>query len=340
MKAILVTGPNEFSLQEREEPIRNRDEVGIKVRMVGICGSDLHLLRGRIPFAKYPLVPGHEYMGEVLYAPAKTKLKKGDKVTVFPGVGCGKCSACKDGRMVHCTAYGIAGTTLPGGGFCERVVVPYRRVFSLPRRMDDELGAMTEPTAVAVHVNRRANLRQGMKVVIIGGGVIGLLVAQVARVFGASAIVLSEPIAERREIAKRLGFRMLCDPGQKNLPSFVRDTIGLADVVFDVVATRQTLQDSQTMLCPNGKLILVGFPHDRETGIPYIPAFFKELQVIACRSFFMRDFPEAIRLLSSRKIDVKPMISQTFPLEKFSEAIDCLEKMPDKYMKVLVRPST
>jgi len=151
MKGIYLTGPNQFSLQELDEPVPGKKDVLIKVRMAGICGSDLHLLRGRNPFAAYPLVPGHEYMGEVLKAPKNSGLRRGEKVTAFPEVGCGKCPACKEGRLVHCPEFKFVGVRVPGGCFCEKLVVPRRRVIKLPRRMKDEEGAMVEPTAVAVH---------------------------------------------------------------------------------------------------------------------------------------------------------------------------------------------
>ena len=337
MKAVYLTGPNVFSVQERESPVRKRNEVEIRVRMAGICGSDLHILRGRIPFAVYPMIPGHEYMGEVLRAPAGSALKAGDRVTVFPGVGCGRCAACREGRIVHCQAFRFAGSTLPEGGFCERVVAPPDRVILLPRGMSDEAGAMVEPAAVAVHVNRRAAVAKGMKVAVIGGGVIGLLIAQVARVLGASRVVLSEPMAERRKTAGRLGFRLVCDPAREDLPSFVKKAVGHADAVFDVVATPKTIRDGQAMLLPGGKLVLVGFPHDREQSIPYMPILAKEMEVIGCRTYFKRDFPEAIRLLRQGKIDWKAMISRVFPLEDFPEAVRCLEEEPGRHMKVLIR---
>jgi 2-desacetyl-2-hydroxyethyl bacteriochlorophyllide A dehydrogenase len=339
MKAIYLTGPNTFSLQDKEDPVRKKGDVEIKVLMAGICGSDLQLLRGRVPFAKYPMVPGHEYMGEVVRAPGESKFREGDRVTVFPGIGCGKCPACREGRVVHCADFRIHGSTLPEGCFCERVVVSPQRIFRLPKQMGDEAGAMVEPTAVAVHVNKRAGLRHGMKVVVIGGGVIGLLIAQVARVLGASKVVVSEPLPERRDIARGLGFRLICDPRQEDLLSFVRDRVGLVDAVFDVVSTPQTLQAGQTMLRPDGKLILVGLPHEEGLGVPYWPIFVKELQVIGSRTYFMSDFPVAIRLLSSGKVRVKPLISQILPLEKFAEAVDYLEKEPGKYIKILIRPT-
>lgn len=306
--------------------------------MAGICGTDVHLLRGRNPFAQYPLIPGHEYMGEVVRAPVKSGFKKGDKVTVFPEVGCGRCLACREGRLVHCTGFKFVGVVLPEGGFCEQVAVHIQRVFPLPKTMEDEVGAMVEPTAVAVHANRRAGMSKGMKVVVIGGGTIGLLIAQVAKAYGAKKIVLSEPIGKRREIAETLGVYRVCNPEKEDLSSFTKDYMGTPDVVFDVVGTEKTLKESLFMLRPNGKLVLVALPHTEALGVPYLPLFAKELQVVSSRTYFKEDFPEAIRLLHSGKIKVRPLISRIFPLERFAEALDLLEKEPERYVKVLVSP--
>jgi L-gulonate 5-dehydrogenase len=338
MKAIYLTGPDTFSLQEVDDPVPGKNDVLIGVRMAGICGSDVHLLRGRNPFAGYPLVPGHEYMGEVLQAPEKSGLKKGDKVTAFPEVGCGKCPACREGRLVHCPEFKFVGVRVPGGCFGERVAVPYRRVFRLPRTMEDEVGAMIEPTAVAVHANKRGEVKKGVKAVVIGGGTIGLLTAQVARSFGASKVVISEPIPERRRIASDLGFGLICNPLEEDLVSFVRKKLDWADVVFDVVTTERTLENSQTMLHPDGTLVLVGLPHIPGLGVSYQPIFAKELRVIGSRTYFMSDFPLAIRLLSTMKVKVKPIISEIIPLERFQEGLEHLEREPERYVKVLVHP--
>jgi 2-desacetyl-2-hydroxyethyl bacteriochlorophyllide A dehydrogenase len=337
MKAIYLTGPNQFSLQQREAPVPKPNDVEIRVLMSGICGTDVHLLRGRNPFANYPLIPGHEFVGEVLRAPAKSKLKKGDKVTAFPEAGCGKCAACREGRLIHCQKFQFVGATVSGGSFCERVVFPYQKVFKLPIKMEAVLGAMVEPTAVAVHANRRAGIRKGLNVVVIGGGTIGLLIAQVARVYGASKVLLSEPIAGRRAIAEALGFRLICNPREEELLAFVRKESGVVDVVFDVVGTGKTLEESQTMLRPNGKLICIALPHSEALGIPYRPIYGKELQVIGSRTYFMEDFPEAIRLLNRKKVNVKPLISRILPLERFNEALGDLEQKPERYMKILIQ---
>jgi L-gulonate 5-dehydrogenase len=339
MKGIYLTGPNQFSLQELNDPVPGKNEVLIKVKMAGICGSDVHLLKGRNPFASYPLVPGHEYMGEVLQAPKNSGLRKGERVTVFPEAGCGKCPACKEGRLVHCPEFKFVGVRMPGGCFSEKVAVPRQKVIKLPKAMKDEEGAMVEPTAVAVHAVQRGGVKKGDRVVVIGGGTIGLLTAQAARAFGASQVAVSEPLAGRRKIAQMLGFKFICNPMEHDLLAYVKDEIGLADVVFDVVGFKRTLEDSQAMLRPDGTLVLVALPHIEGLGVPYQPIFAKELRVIGSRTYFLKDFPLAIRFIQKKKIRVKPIISEIIPLTRFQEGLDHLEREPDKYVKVLVRPN-
>ncbi len=339
MKGIYLTGPNQFSLRELDDPVPGKHDVLIQVRMAGICGSDVHLLRGRNPFAGYPLIPGHEYMGKVLQAPKNSGVGKGDKVTVFPEAACGKCPACREGRLIHCPEFKFVGVMVSGGCFCEKLAVPCGRVIKLPKAMKEEEGAMVEPTAVAVHAVQRGGVGKGAKVVVIGGGTIGLLVAQAARAFGASRVVISEPIAERRRIAQALGFKLLCNPAEQDLPAYAKDELGPGnvDVVLDVVGFKKTLEDSQAMLRPDGTLVLVALPHTEGLGIPYRPVFAKELRVIGSRTYFMKDFDLAIRLLQAKKIKVKPIISEIIPLSRFREGIEHLEQEPEKYVKVLVQ---
>jgi 2-desacetyl-2-hydroxyethyl bacteriochlorophyllide A dehydrogenase len=338
MKAIVLNGPNDFSLQEVENPVPTADEVEIKVHMAGICGTDLHLLRGRNPFASYPIVPGHEYMGEVSTAPEKCPLKQGDKVTVYPGIGCGTCEACKAGRFPHCPEFKFIGVHLSGGCFAERVVADYKRVFLLPQDMDDEIGATVEPAAVGVHANRRAGIRGGERVVVIGGGAIGLLIAQVTLAYGASKVILSEPIAERRAVAKEVGLELICNPQEEDLVPFVRVNAGMADVVFNVVGSEKTLADAEDVLRPDGRLILIALPHAQGQGVPYRSIFAKELKVIGSRTYFMEDFPEAIELLHTQRVNVRRLISTVLPLDRLSEGVDLLERKPGEHVKILVSP--
>jgi 2-desacetyl-2-hydroxyethyl bacteriochlorophyllide A dehydrogenase len=204
--------------------------------------------------------------------------------------------------------------------------------------MDDDVGAMVEPTAVAVHANRRAALEKGAKIVVIGGGTIGLLVAQIARAYGALSVVISEPNAGRQSLARKIGFDLICDPREENLTDFVRDHIGIPDAVYDVVGNEHTVQQSVEMLRPNGLLILIAMPHGGGPQIPYQPIFQKELKVIGSRTYFWDDFSEAIELLNDQRVSARPMISEKLPLSQFAKGVELLEKQPEKYVKILISP--
>lgn len=338
MKAIVLKGPNDFSFETIEDPVPSPGDVEIKVHIAGICGTDLILLRGKNPYVPYPIVPGHEYMGEVLRAPADSKFKVGDRVTVFPAFGCGKCEACKSGHTPHCPEAKTVGVLRPGGCFTERVVAHHERVFSIPDQMENEVGAMVEPTSVAVHANRRADFAKGSKVVVIGGGTIGLLTAQVARAYGAESVIVSEPIEERRSLASNLGIEWTCDPSKEDLVLFVQEKMGSADVVFDVAGNRTTLRQSVELLRPDGKLVLIAMPHGEGPGIPYQEVFSKELRIAGSRTYFLDDFPESIELLNTERVKVKPLIGKILPLDRFNEAVELLEREPGKYIKVMVNP--
>lgn len=338
MKAIILRGPNDFSLEETPDPVPTSEEVEIKVFVTGICGTDMNLIRGRYSAATYPLIPGHETVGEILNAPGDSTWRPGDRVTVFPAFGCRQCDACKAGRIAHCPEAKTVGVLRPDGYFSERIVAHADRIFRLPEDMEDEDGAMVEPTAVAVHAVQRGQMEPGAKVVVIGGGTIGLLAAQVARAYGASEVVISEPISDRRAVAKELGFALTCNPLEDNLESFVLDNIGKVDVVYDIVGTDKTLSESEEMLRPDGHLVIVALPHGENPSIPYHQVFSKELKVIGSRTYFMKDFPEAINLLGAKKVEVKPLLGKTLPLGQLAQAAELLEKQPEKYIKILVSP--
>jgi 2-desacetyl-2-hydroxyethyl bacteriochlorophyllide A dehydrogenase len=338
MKAIVLKGPNDFGMQEVENPVPSPDDVEIKVFMTGICGTDLSMVRGKSPSVTYPIIPGHECVGEILRAPANSKFKVGDRVTVFPAVGCGKCDACKTGRIPHCPEAKTVGVLRPGGYFAERIIAHHQRVFLLPKEMEDAVGAMVEPAAVAVHANRRAGVGKGTKVVVIGGGTIGLLHSQVARAYGASPLIISEPIPERRALARKMGFELICNPKEDELVSFVRANMGMPDVVFDIVGNNKTLADSVEMLRPDGQLVLIALPHGEGLAIPYRNVFQKELRVIGSRTYFLEDFPEAITLLRNQQVHVKPLLGKILPLGRFGEGVELLEKEPQKYLKILISP--
>jgi 2-desacetyl-2-hydroxyethyl bacteriochlorophyllide A dehydrogenase len=232
------------------------------------------------------------------------------------------------------------GVANPHGCFAERVAVHYKHVFRVPDQITDLAGAMIEPTAVAVHVNNRGGVSKGARVVVIGGGVIGLLCAQVARARGASKVLISEPIFERRKLAERLGFDLVFDPMRSNIIQNIRDSMGSADVVMDVVGTRETLSIATECLRPEGCLVLVAFPHEPDMAVPYFHIMLKELRVFGSRLYFVSDFHEAMALIENGKVDPAPLINGIFPLHECARAIRLLEKEPAQYVKILLSVET
>jgi len=341
MRAIVLHEPNRYDLEHVSEPTPDKGDVELRVRVAGICGTDLHVLEGRNPFVRYPLIPGHEYVGEVLRAPEGSDLRTGDRVVAYPSRGCGICRACQEGRTVHCPKFEFVGVTCSGGGFAEKTVAPRSQLIALPNTIADIEATLIEPLAVAVHAVRRAGIAkdasQATSAVVIGGGPIGLLIVQMARRSGAASVILSEPLAGRRALASKMGIDALCNPAEEDLAEFVIGKLGLVDVVFDVVANEATFLTSQRILRPGGCLVTVGLPSKSAT-IPYQMLFKKELSAVASRTYFRDDFTEAIHLIDRREVSVAPLISAVLPLTKFREAVKLLKSEPENYVKVLIEP--
>lgn len=341
MRAIVLHEPNRFTLEMVTDPVMKSGDAEIRVRMVGICGTDLHVLRGHNPFVNYPLIPGHEYVGEAIKVPQDAGISAGQRVVVYPSKGCDVCSACKEGRTIHCPKFEFIGVTRSGGGFAEKAVVNANQLIPLPDTIADVEATLIEPLAVAVHAVRRSGIGNDSihapSVVVIGGGTIGLLIAQVARKFGASSVIVSEPLAGRRSLASKMGIDALCNPAETDLVEFVTEKIGLVDIVFDVVANPATFLASQKILRPGACLVTVGLP-SKSASIPYETLFKKELSAVAARTYFRHDFAEAISFIDKKEISVAPLISAVLPLSEFREGVRLLESEPEKYSKILIDP--
>lgn len=332
MKAVVLEAPGRFACIDRDVPAAGPGEALIRIDLAGICASDLATIRGDNPIAVYPLTLGHESIGVVERAPAGAGVRPGDWVTVYPSIGCGHCPACRAGRINHCPTFTVLGISQGGGLFSERVAVATGQLLPLPPALHGEPGALVEPTAVAVHVNRRGATRAGERVLVIGAGVIGILTAQVARAHGASEITLIDRFASRRAVLEQLGFDrfLLADGTAPDAP---------VDLVYDTVCSEATLALGAAALAPGGRLVLVAVPHGTTPlGVPFAQIYRRELALIASRNYVPDDFREAIRLLAASAIETAPMITATYPLADFAAAHAELTEHPERHLKVLLRP--
>ncbi len=339
MKAVFVERPGSLAVIDCDPPSPGPGEALVRIVTAGICASDVGVIEGFNPIASYPLTPGHECVGVVEAAPDGAAVRPGDRVTVYPSIGCGTCPACLAGRYNHCPTFKVIGISRGGGIFAERVVVPAVQLLRVPAALGERESALIEPASVAVHVNRRAQAAPGCRVVVIGTGVIGTLVAQVARAYDASDIVVVDRMESRRTFLAGIGFDHFVKAEEGRLAAELRRHLESADVVFDCVCANATVDAALDLLTPGGKLIMVASPHgEHRLDLSFAKIYRRELSLIASRNYVPDDFREAMRLMVEGRVKTEPLITGVWPLAEFVAAYADLKAHPDRHLKVLIQP--
>lgn len=324
MKAAIVKKINEVSFEEVPKPAPGIEEGLVKVKYSGICGTDIHVYTGHHATAKYPVILGHEFVGELveINTVKGTDLKVGDYVLVQPFNSCGVCDACIQGRDNVCSKLSILGVH-EDGSFAEYVRVPLRKVYRMPDGLDLKLAALIEPLAVAVHDVKRSNLKVGQTAFIIGGGPIGALIALVARLNGASKIVISEVNEYRIKFIKDLGFEVLNPKEMDVAQEVLKMTDGKGfDVVFEVSGSQPGLELMTKAVKITGTIVIIGFPKDKfpvDTGL----VASRELVIKGVRVHSQINFASGIDIMKAGIINdqLVKLIDKEFKLEEVEEAI-------------------
>lgn len=337
MKAVRVLEPNVVEVQDIPSPERRAGEVRIRIERAGICGSDLAIIHGHNPFAKYPVTPGHEFSGRVAEADRASKLKEGDLVTARPVVTCGKCRACLAGNHNHCPELRVLGVHLDGA-YAEEIVVPEGIVKRVPAALNADVASMAEPTAVAYHINRRARLAPGQNAVVIGAGVIGNLIFQVSKAQGAGQVIATDIVEERLPLALETGADWAINSKLVDPVTFAREKFGEGpDIVFDLVGTEGVVEQAIQMTRAGGVIVLIAIPHQQTLAINYRDVFRKELELVGTRVYNDADFVAALDLLATGKINAQRLISHHVALNQGVEAIHLVESQPATAFKVLLQ---
>jgi len=315
MRAAVFEGPGRISIVERALPQPAPDEVQIRVAACGICGTDRHIMHGEFA-TKPPVIIGHEYAGTVTAVGADVKdLHEGDAVAVDPNIVCGTCRPCQRGVVHMCRNLTALGVTRDGG-FAEYAVAPRKQCHRLPSGVSLLEGAMTEPLACCVHGSDLAGIRPGDRVAVIGGGAIGQMLAQLARLCGAALVLLSDPVAERRELAMRLGVDAAYDPTEGDPTADGGLLEGGADVVIEAVGSRFTTRQAIAWAAPGGTVLWFGVtPPGHSVEVEPNEVFQKELRIQGAR---INPFTHsrAVALLGSHRVSVTPLITQQIGLEQ------------------------
>ncbi|ACI18661.1 zinc-dependent alcohol dehydrogenase family protein [Dictyoglomus thermophilum] len=312
-----------ISLEELPNPvIKKEDEVIIKVLASGICGTDLHVFSGKA-YGKDGVIRGHEFSGRVVEIGKDVKgIKVGDLVAVDPNITCGHCYFCKRGEINLCENLVALGVDI-NGGFAEYCVVPYKQLYVFSEKISPIEGAMMEPVACALHGIERLNVGPGDTVLIVGGGALGLVLLQLAKLSGASKVFLVEKVEWKRKIAKDLGADIVIDPLKENVEEIVKEnTYGRgADVGIEAVGKTETVKTVLGSVRRGGKVLIFGVssPEDLLSISPY-DIYFRELTIMGS---FVNPFTNsrALSLIEEGKIDVKKIVSHRFSIEKIDEAI-------------------
>ncbi len=322
--AIDYHGDGVFKPRSYEPVGPGPDEVGIAVAFTGICGTDLKIAHGEMDHrvtAPWPI--GHEMSGTIgSLGRDVTGWQLGDKVTVMPLEWCGHCSACRRGHNHVCQNLVFIGIDSPGS-LQQRWNVPARLLVPVPDDLSLEQAALAEPTAVAVHDVRRAGVKTGDQVVVIGGGPIGMLIGLVALHEGAE-VLLSEVSPFRREIASALGLRTI-DPVNEDLHATVStwsEGKG-ADVAFEVSGSAPGVRALTDVLCVRGRGVVVAI-HTQPTPVDLMAAFWKELDIRGARVYQRQDFESGVALLAQGVIPAESFITQIVALSNLEGAIEQL----------------
>jgi 2-desacetyl-2-hydroxyethyl bacteriochlorophyllide A dehydrogenase len=339
MQAAVIESANSLQMKTLPIPSLLPGEALIKVSYCGICGSDLHILQGQHSTAKFPVVPGHEFVGELveICGESPEDLKSGDLVVAQPFFSCGRCDPCSKGRDNICESLRFMGAHV-NGAFAQYVKTLTRKVYKLPRDIDRKLAALTEPIAVSVHDVRRSGLSIGQNTLIIGGGPIGLMLAITARNAGARDIVISEINPYRRDIVEKLGF-MAVNPLNADFEERVWASSGGRgfDVIFEASGSKPGVAASTKFARNTGVVMVVGM-----TSEPYpvdlSAVFLKELELRGVRIHAQYSFSGAVDILRAGTLNAEytKMVTNVYPFERIGEAFELAQSKED-FLKVLVK---
>jgi (R,R)-butanediol dehydrogenase/meso-butanediol dehydrogenase/diacetyl reductase len=335
MKALVYHGKDSIALQEMEAPKIQEGEALVKVHYAGICGSDLNIWHGALARIVPPVILGHEFCGEIVEIKGQPK---GDlRVAVEPLINCGVCLPCRMGLYHVCRHLKLIGVDVHGG-FAPYVKAPFHRIYKLAPGASMELAALTEPTAVATHMVRRSGTQVGDFVVVLGGGPIGLLVAQVARAVGAVQVWISEINPFRLNMAQELGFGVI-NPQREDLVQAVLDrTDGEgADVVFEEIGLPEAAAQMIALTRVRGRILMGGI-YKKPAPVDLQNVAIKEIEIVGSRVYDFRDFKAAIDLLNDGRVNGIPLITKKISLDQIIDEGFNLIQGGGQVMKILVSP--
>lgn len=338
MRQAIMISPGTITIKNVDKPsATGPDEILVKIKRIGICGSDIHVYHGNHPFTPYPVVQGHEYSGEVISVGNKvTKVKVGDKVTGRPQLVCGKCNPCKRGDYNVCENLKVQGFQASG---CAQdyFIIPEERIIKLPEEMTFTEGALIEPLAVGAHSTSTVTALKGKNVVVFGAGTIGNIVAQFAKARGASRVLVSDLSDFRLNVAKECGIEHRHNPKTESFEEAIKRTFGDEgfQVAFEAAGAKEPLTLAVKYIENGSEIIILGV-FDEPAQIHMSLVCERELKIKGSMMYKHEDYLEAIDFVSKGLINIKPLVSKEFSFEEYDDAYKYIDKNGDKSMKITI----
>jgi L-iditol 2-dehydrogenase len=319
MHTVVLDAPESLRIEERPEPTGNKENVVVRIRAIGICGTDLSIFSGKVP-VDYPLVLGHEMVG-TLEDPV-AGLAPGTRVVVDPNVFCGTCYQCLKGQENVCAKAELMGRDRDGA-FTDLLAVPARNVYPIPDEINDQTAPLLQVLTTCLHAQRQTKLFPQDSVVVLGLGVSGLLHLQLAKARGAHPVIGVTRSGSKRSLAARLGADLVIDPSDPALKEQVAEaTQGQGpDLAIECVGKTETLAQAIDVVRVGGRIIVFGTITEEVGELPFYQLYYKELSLVNPRAAKPEDYPASVELVAAGTIELDPLITHTFPLESAEEAI-------------------
>ena len=340
MKSVAIKGIKEFEIKEMEEPTIDNENVIIDIKKTGICGSDIHNWEMGAPIG---LVLGHEFCGVVKHPGSREDLKVGDRVTALPISPCNECYACKSGNPQYCRGTWVKAVGLSvenPGGLTKTIKVRSDMVIPAPDEMTDDEVAMVEPTAVSLHAINLANIKENDKVLVIGGGIIGLSSAMLAKTKTKGIVAVSEANINRgkKAVALEVADKYYDARSEKLLEEIMIDTKDGYDVVIECCGNAPAVTTAIMAVKPGGTIVLVGVSPQPIT-IPTVVTVMNEVKMQGAIAYTKEEFKETIELIKNKKINVLKFVDEIVGLDDVQKSYEKLTNGESEVIKILVDPN-
>lgn len=333
----VMTAPGKIMFQKVPVPVLEKNQILVKIKRIGVCGSDIHVYHGTHPFTSYPVTQGHELSAQVVeLGEGVTGFAVGQKVTIEPQVYCGKCYPCTHGKYNLCEHLKVMGFQTTGTA-SEYFAVNAAKVTALPENLTYDEGAMIEPLAVTVHAAKRFPELTGAKVAILGCGPIGILLAQSCKALGAAQVMITDVSDYRLELAKTCGVDFAVNTLHKDFGEAMVECLGLdkADVIYECAGNDVTMGQAIQYARKGSTIILVAV-FGKLANVDLAVLNDHELDLNTSMMYRHEDYLDAIRLVSEGKIQLKPLMSKHFAFQDYLSAYEYIDNNRETTMKVLI----